>query len=918
MGNLSKKFRINITARLLGYLLVAGIVPLLVFSVSAFYLARGIVISQAEEYNQRLLSDAATYLRLYQSQIEDLAANIAGNEAIAQALHDADLSQVSSFETLNAKAQIGYILNGFVRIKGLVSLDLFTPKGRHFHVGETLDVSSVPLDTVARMLRESAAGSNSMLFRGIEDNINQASTQKKVITVTRVIRKFSPDAGATSTVGLLVINLDDEIMRGYFSAEDAKNGLHLMLVDRLGRLMHHRDPRLLGQTLDAGMLALLRDERANHQITLDGEEVILTSTELSDFGGYLVLSTPLALHTAPVYRLALAALALLLLGFAGLALLVRHYARTVVAPIREVAERFLKLREAPEASSQPLSVPVDNQEIAALIEGFNGYIHSLEIQRAAGAELQRMEHSMLESAEILRTAIDAVDEAFVIFDADDRLVYCNEKYRDLYSPFIDRIEPGVSFKEILERVNAQGLLGESGLPADGDLESRLASHLDGTTQIEKKLAGGRWLRIVERRTPTHHVVGFYMDITQLKQVQEAAEAANLAKSQFLASMSHEIRTPMNGILGMAQLLLMSDVSEGERQDYLRVILGSGQTLLTLLNDILDLSKVEAGKIELERMAFEPVSMLGEIRHLFVDLAQRKQLALAVDWQGPPLRYAGDVVRIRQMLSNLVSNAIKFTERGEILIEGREIARDSDSATIEFAVKDSGIGIPLEKQGLLFQPFSQADSSTTRKYGGTGLGLSIVRRLADLMGGSVGVSSTAGQGARFWFTVRLGLLAPGADTRQLSREWAQEIPALAVPASKPVDFSKARLLVVEDNPVNRKVIEALLKKQGAMFMSVENGEEAVLAIERGENFDLILMDCQMPVMDGFAATARIRQWEQAGGHRHLPVVALTAGAFEEDRQHCLEVGMDDFLAKPVKVSELTAALEKWLPERAPPA
>jgi CheY-like chemotaxis protein len=227
------------------------------------------------------------------------------------------------------------------------------------------------------------------------------------------------------------------------------------------------------------------------------------------------------------------------------------------------------------------------------------------------------------------------------------------------------------------------------------------------------------------------------------------------------------------------------------------------------------------------------------------------------------------------------------------------------------VKDSGIGIPLDKQHLLFQPFSQADSSTTRKYGGTGLGLSIVRRLAELMGGEVGVSSAEGQGTRFWFSIRVGRIALGADTRQLARDWPHETDALASSPEIPVDFSKARVLVVEDNPVNRKVIEALLKKQGVDFASVENGQEAVTVIRKGDAFDLILMDCQMPIMDGFEATARIREWEQEGGRPHLPIVALTAGAFEEDRQHCIEVGMDDFLAKPVRVSELSAALKKWI-------
>jgi signal transduction histidine kinase/ActR/RegA family two-component response regulator len=796
-----------------------------------------------------------------------------------------------------------------VRVKGLVSLDLFTLKGQHFHVGETLDVSSVPLAAVEQMLRDSSAGSANVHWRGIENNINSTSSQKKVITVTRVIRYFSPQAGTTDAVGLLVINLSDQILRDYFSGEDTRNGLRLMMVDHLGRLMHHSDRELLGEPVVDGLLAMIRDKEKRHQVNLDGEDVILTTRAIPEIDAHLVLSTPLALHTAPVNRLAVAALVLLLLGFVGIALLVRHYLRTMVAPLREVSERFLQLRDMPDAPSQPLRVPDENDEIAALIQGFNTYINSREVQRAAAAELQRMEHSMLESAQTLRTAIDAVDEAFVIFDADDRLVFCNEKYRNLYSPFIGPIEPGTSFKEILERAISQGLWGDNGPPVD--VEQRLAGHFDGTTDIEKKLIDGRWLRIIERKTPTSHIVGFHIDITRLKQAQETAESANLAKTQFLASMSHEIRTPMNGILGMAQLLLMSGVSESERQEYLRVILSSGQTLLTLLNDILDLSKVEAGKVELEQIVFDPEGMLTEVRHLFADLAQRKEVALTVNWLGPVGRYAADVVRIRQMLSNLVSNAIKFTEHGAIVIEGRELAHDAKGATLEFVVKDSGIGIPLDKQGLLFKPFSQADSSTTRKYGGTGLGLSIVRSLAELMGGEVGVNSAEGQGTHFWFKIQVGRIKTGINTRLSVRDLPTESDAVASTKEILPDFSKARVLVVEDNAVNSKVIEALLKKQGVTFASVENGQEAVSAIQNGDFFDLVLMDCQMPILDGFEATKRIREWEREGERSHLPIVALTAGAFEEDRQRCTEVGMDDFLAKPLRVSELSAALKKWL-------
>ena len=905
------KAHLNITARLVGYLLVAGIVPLLVFGLVAFQIARDIVITQAGEYDQRLVSDTSSYLRLYRNQVEDLAANIVGNEAIARALHDADSRAASSYEVLNTKAQLGYILNGFVRVKGLVSLDLFSLKGQHFHVGETLNVSGIQVDVVHRMIQEASATDNALVWRGIEDNINTASLQKKVITVTRLIKYFSPETGTTNTVGLLAINLNDEVMHEYFSVEKAQGGLRMMLIDHQGRLMYHPDRTLLGLPIDPELLQRVKDGKTSHNLRLDGQDVILTTQPLRGIAGFLILATPLSLHTAPVNRLATAAAFLLLLGLAGIGLFALFFARTVVAPLHSVSQRFQQLNNNPEASLPPLPVPAKHDEIATLIQGFNGYLENLRIQREVAADLQRTEQSLLESAYTLRTAIETINEAFVVFDENDFLVICNEKYRDLYVICSDLIAPGNTFEQILRAGAQGGLYPEAAGRIDEWIAEQLTSHAVGSTDIEQQLADGRWLRIVERKTPANHVVGFYMDISHLKKIQHSAEAANRAKSQFLATMSHEIRTPMNGILGMAQLLLMADLADDERQEYARTILNSGQTLLSLLNDILDLSKVESGKIELEQVAFEPQQIISETVLLFGDLAKRKNLTVETQWEGAPHRYLADANRIRQMLSNLVSNAIKFTDEGFVRIDCREVVRDSNGALLEFAVIDSGMGIPEERQHLLFQPFSQADSSITRKYGGTGLGLSIVRSLARLAGGEVGVSSSPGQGARFWFSVRAGLVSAGEECR--SRDISPSAQKVSV--SRDVTTVKNNevgcALIVDDNRTNRKVVEALLQKLNLKFTSVENGREAVATLMAGNHVGIVLMDCKMPVMDGFEATRKIRQWEQDRNMPRVPIVALTAGAFAEDRQRCLDAGMDDFLAKPVELQMLRSILMQHL-------
>jgi len=379
----------------------------------------------------------------------------------------------------------------------------------------------------------------------------------------------------------------------------------------------------------------------------------------------------------------------------------------------------------------------------------------------------------------------------------------------------------------------------------------------------------------------------------------AAEAANEAKSSFLATMSHEIRTPLNGVLGMAQAMA-ADALSPLQHERLDVIRQSGEALLAILNDVLDLSKIEAGRFELEQVEFDLGELMKGAHSAFTALANKKGLSFALTVEAPARGvYIGDPTRVRQILYNLISNALKFTEHGEVRVTATQ-AGDA----LSLVVADTGMGIASDRLGVLFEKFTQADASTTRRYGGTGLGLSICRELAHLMGGEVGAASTLGEGSTF--EVKLPLVKVGEAQ-------APQFATPPTPAPKPEPaLPRVRVLAAEDNTVNQLVLKTLLHQIGVEPHVVENGAQAVQAW-KDATWDVILMDMQMPVMDGLTATRAIRDAEAATGRPRTPIIALTANAMSHQVKLCRAAGMDGHVAKPIESARLFAALEAALEE-----
>lgn len=611
------------------------------------------------------------------------------------------------------------------------------------------------------------------------------------------------------------------------------------------------------------------------------------------------------------------------LGFQLDELIGKHYLDLVASTHRDAAKRFYLKQLITRTVNTYYEFPCSIRDGRTLWFGQNVHL-IIEHGKVVGfqavvrdiTERKQVEEALRESEALFHTAFDSAPIGMALVSIEGHWLQVNRALCEIV---------GYSEEELL-RINFQSITHNDDLEADLDLVYQtLIGEIPGY-QMEKRYIHKQgysvWallsVSIVrDVQSKPLYFISQIQDISAQKQIlTELAEARDAAlestrlKSQFLANMSHEIRTPMNGIIGMADLLMTTNLGLEQRQ-FASTIQASALDLLTILNDILDFSKIEAGKVSFENIPFSLRGALANITELLWQRANNKgiQLASSIDPETPD-NLMGDPVRLRQVLNNLLSNAIKFTAFGEVVVRVRIQQQQAGSITLRFEVSDTGIGISSDVLPQLFTPFSQADNSTTRKYGGTGLGLAICQQLVELMGGTIGVQSQSGIGSTFWFV----LTFPLASEATIGKN------DVAVAEAKHIEIDKGalnsaastvRILVAEDNPINQRVTLGQLTRLGFDADLANNGVEALDALSRIP-YDLVFMDCQMPEMDGYEATREIRRRE---GSRHTIIIALTAGAMHGVREECLAAGMDDYIAKPVQMEKLQEILNQWIGQAA---
>jgi len=928
------KLSINLTQKLIIFLLLASIIPVLIVGVSAYQVSRTIVQDESKRYAAELVQQQHEYLALNLSQIESLIANISGVEAIIQTLAH-EPARDDSYTRLATQARIGYLLDGYSNLSGLVSLDIFTLGGSHYHVGDTLDGSNIRDDVRDRLVLRARALGPTEVWAGVEDNVNKASSTRKVVTVTRLLSVTDHGSIRTRPIAALLVNYDSGYLYTHFTRIDLGEGAMLIVTDADNHIVYHPDTQMIGATLNSRFQRMLHDTHGTFTTTMDGQEMLVSYSRLDTWNWSVITLVPvntLAARASPIGSVVFLALLIAFTIVGGTALIASS---TIVAPLRHLTQRFQLYQSGTPGWQIPLVVR-GQDEIAELSRWFNLFSESLLARQQADVSLKQSEERyrvIFEGASEGISTVREEDRSFLFINPAMSALfgYTHDEFLQLA---ITDLHPSETLPDVLAEFESL-LRGEKMLATnipcvrkDGSVfyaDVKAARvRLDNQevlvgffNDITERLQAGEAL-IAERNSLARRVEERTADLSR---VNAELSRAVRAKDEFLANMSHELRTPLNAILGISEVLLeqfRGPLNE-RQQESLRTIEISGHHLLALINDILDLAKVESGQMEVQ-LDHVVITELCESSLLFVkEQALKKHLHLEYRVDDPQAVMHADARRLKQMLVNLLSNAVKFTEAG-----GRvnlEVQTDAEAGVVRFVVEDTGIGMHPEEMGRLFQPFVQLDSRLNRQHEGTGLGLALVRRFAELHGGGVTVESELGQGSRFTIALpyvsRKMMAQNPADHALIVGDNAlRAVPVIEntksvrkspiIPPYEPPPTG-VRVLIVEDNTINITTVGDYLRDRGYQVKVARTGREALDIVAEARP-DVILMDIQMAEMDGLETTRLLRAMPN---YQDTPIIAMTALAMPGDREQCLVAGANEYLTKPVRLKGLVETMQRLL-------